>query len=357
MNIEHQYLNVLKELLQISTQPHQLKSDRTGTGTYGKFGHFMEHDMSMGFPLLTTKRVHFKSILSELLWFMRGQSDVRTLLKQNNTIWVGDAYKKYSKIGATADQKFNKWMRTNDDGSLSLFTRDQFIDQILTNDEFSKKWGQLGPGYGPQWRGYDNNRNPDLVDYLYNESDNVSLYKNVDQLDEAIWKLRNTPNDRRIIVSSWDPETLHMTMLPPCHNMFQFGMNQMSNQEKKANPGYHQKLSLMWNQRSSDTLLGIPFNIGSYATLLEIVSRMVPGTKADKLKCSHGDIHLYSDHIEAAKIQVNRQPLPLPTLVFDDNINFSGTLDEMLKSITDPFMQIQVNNYSSHSKIVAPLSN
>ena len=338
MNAEEQYLKLLKQLVDKSNEPHQLRGDRTGTGTYALFGAELKHDMKLGFPLLTTKRVHFKSILSELLWFMNGRTDLRTLLEQKNTIWVGDAFKKYSTVGATADQDFNKWMRTNDDGSLSLFTRDQFIEQILTNDEFSEKWGQLGPVYGKQWRQID------------------SSLGNIDQLSNVIEKLRTNPYDRRLIVNSWNVAELDEMILPPCHLMYQFFVEPMSRQEQKRYPGFEKKISLHWVQRSVDMFLGASFNLASYGLLLELVAKMT-GYMPDKLSSTLGDTHLYSNHIEQAKIQINRQPLPLPTIMIDPSIKFDGTVNEMLASITEPEMQIQMMDYMSHSKLSAPLSN
>lgn len=346
MNIELKYLEVLKQLLHLSNEPHRLKPERTGTGTYGQFGTFFEHDMKLGFPLLTTKKVHFKSIVTELLWFMRGQTDLKTLLKDKNTIWVGDAYKKY--------------LRTP--GMIEL-SEDAFINKILEDEDFSRTWGQLGPIYGAQWRGYDIEKNPDLVEYIVNGSEkygkkSIPALNFEDQLSDAIHQLRTNPYNRRILVDSWNSNAMPLMTLPPCHVLYQFYVDPMSNQEKKANPGYHQKLSLMWYQRSADTFLGVPFNIASYGLLLELVARMVPGTKADMLKGCLGDTHLYSNHLDAARLQISRQPLELAKIQIDtESIDFSGSLDEILSQINDPMVQIQLDGYTSHSVIKAPLSN
>ena len=146
-------------------------------------------------------------------------------------------------------------------------------------------------------------------------------------------------------------------VLPPCHLYFQFFVRPMSNQEKKRNQGYHQKLDLIWFQRSVDTFLGLPFNIASYALLLELIARMIPGTIPGDLKCSLGDTHIYSNHIEAAKLQLSREPFDLPKLQLSSDIKFDGTINDLLVSITEPDVQIQLDGYFSHSKIQAELSN
>jgi thymidylate synthase len=344
MSNEHQHLSLLKTLVNKADKDLSIRDDRTGTGTYGNFGVNLRHDMSLGLPIFTTKKVAFRPIVSELLWFMRGQTDLRTLVKDKNTIWVGDAYKRYLKF------------MSEENPSLAPLTEEQFIQEIIDNNEFSEKFGQLGPIYGGGWRGYDVKTNPELVSYLMDFPEVPSTFQ-IDQLNNVVEKLRTNPNDRRILVNAWKPESLSAMILPPCHMMFQFYVEQMSNQEKKRNPGYHQKLSLKWYQRSADSFLGSPFNCGSYGLLLEMIARMVPGTKADQLFGSFGDYHLYSNHIEQSKLQVSREPMPLPKIMFSDDIKFDGTLDEMLASITDHRRQIQLDGYMSHSAIHAPLSN
>jgi thymidylate synthase len=229
--------------------------------------------MSLGFPVLTTKKVHFKSIVSELLWFMRGQTDLRTLLQQKNTIWVGDAYKRYVRHAEILY-------------SIPL-TKDQFIERILEDDDFSEKFGECGPIYGAQWRGYNAITNPKLVKHIQKIDPDAKCTLNNDQLADAIAKLRTNSYDRRIIVDSWNPEAIPFMVLPPCHLYFQFFVRPMSNQEKKRNQGYHQKLDLIWFQRSVDTFLGLPFNIASYALLLELIARMIQCEAGGNLKFSN----------------------------------------------------------------------
>jgi thymidylate synthase len=337
MNIEHQYLNVLKNLVHKSQQT-EIRQDRTGTGTISTFGVQLRHDMSLGFPLLTTKKVHFKSIVSELLWFMRGQTDLRNLLQQKNTIWVGDAYKKYCTICKANSNEFNEWLRDNGDGSLSMFTREQFIQQILENDRFSEKWGNLGPVYGKQWRNVE------------------SKTGSIDQLQDLVTSLRETPYNRRQLVDAWNVAEIQDMTLPPCHLLYQVYVEDMSKQEMKRNPGFSKKISLQYYIRSWDVFLGGPFNIASYALLLEFLGKMT-GYKPAELISVSGDTHIYSNHIEAAKLQLSREPFDLPKLQLSSDIIFDGTINDLLVSITEPDVQIQLDGYFSHSKIQAELSN
>lgn len=337
MNIENTYLKTLKQLVQ-KTEQSIMREDRTGTGTYSLFGVQMKHDMTLGFPMLTTKRMAVKSVFTELMWLMKGQTTLRPLLEVNNTFWVGDCYKKYANDCSVNNSLMNEWLRKNEDGSLSIYTRAEFIDKILKDDRFSNRWGDMGPIYGKQWRSIK------------------SDFGQIDQLQEMVDKLRNTPNDRRMLVDSWNVSELKGMLLPPCHLLYQCFVEKMSKQEMKKYPGFEKKISLQWYQRSADTVLGVPANIASYATLLTILGKMT-GYMPFELTGAFGDIHIYSDHIEAAKIQIARQPLPLPNIQFDENIKFDGTVDEMLASITDVKYQISLNDYMPHSVIKANLSN
>jgi thymidylate synthase len=324
MNIEEQYLNVLKQLVHKAGQT-KIKADRTGTGTFSMFGVQLRHDMKLGFPLLTTKKVHFQSVLTELLWFLRGQTDLRTLLKDKNYIWVGDAYKKYR-----LHQESN---------NLDILTREEYIEKVLEDDNFANEFADLGKIYGAQWRGTNGANN------------------GIDQLHNVIEELKTNPNSRRLLVDSWNPVDLPEMTLPPCHMMFQFYTEEMSNQEKKRYEGFERKISLHFYMRSWDVFLGGSFNIASYALLLELVAKMT-GYLPDELIVTSSDTHLYSNHIDQAKLQLSRKPFPLPTLNLDEStIKFDGTLDEMLESITNHRSQIQLDGYLSHSKIEAPLSN
>lgn len=322
MNIEYGYLELLKELYQKSNEA--IRDDRTGTGTYSVFGRNLRHNMQLGFPLLTSKKMAFGNIKSELLWFLNGQTDLRTLFEQKNYIWLGDGYKRYLKFveeGGTP------------------FTKEQFKEAILKDDMFNMLFGSLGPVYGKQWRNVDSDTG------------------NIDQLKDLIDSLKNDPYSRRQLVDSWNvSEIQHMT-LPPCHVLYQCYVEDMSKQEQKKYPGYTKKLSLLWYQRSVDTFLGLPFNIASYALLLMILSK-ITGYLPWELIFSSGDTHIYSDHIESAKIQLNNTPFDLPKIEFGEDIDFTD-LDSFLKTYNpkDTRTSIQLDGYFSHSKIEANLSN
>ena len=308
--IEHQYLNVLYEIINHGTD----KSDRTGTGTKSIFGYQIIHDMKSGFPLLTTKKMAWKSVVTELLWFLRGDTNIKFLHDNNCHIWDGD----YEKSGRTD--------------------------------------GELGPIYGKQWRSWD-------VEYSF---DNRS---SIDQIANLINELKTNPDSRRLMVNAWNVGELDQMVLPPCHYGFQVYTRELSMSEKELwyknnninpnEPWYPnfptRAISLMWNQRSVDTFLGLPFNIASYALLLEIIAKevnMIP----DELIGSLGDVHLYNNHIEQAKEQLTREPLELPKLSINDEFwNPEISIIEQIQHIKlDDF---QVLNYQSHPAIKAPLSN
>lgn len=347
MNIEYGYIQTMKEILN-KVNNSKMRVDRTGKGTYAIFGAHLRHDMSLGFPLLTTKKVHFKSIVSELLWFMRGQTDLRTLLLDDSKIWVGDAYKNYLRIKEL-------------DNSVAPLTREEFIEQIMTNDEFNEFFGQLGAIYGAQWRGVSNNTS--LKRYLLDDCElYVGQLPQVDQLQNCVDDLKDNWTSRRILVSAWNVSLIDNMVLPPCHISFQFFKEELSAQEKKRlKTDKNYKLSLSWYQRSCDFFLGGAFNIASYALLLELIAKLTDSV-CGEIVWNIGDTHLYSDHIEQAKIQVSRTPMDLPKLKLSDKINFDGTVDDMLKSIiknanNDYSDFISLDNYVSHSAISAPLSN
>ena len=270
------------------------KSDRTGTGTKSIFGKQIRHNMSEGFPILTTKKVAFKTMVTELKWFLKGDTNIKYLVDNGCNIWNGDAYKKYCKLQVPHDH---------------FETQEEFIELIKTDDEFAKKWGELGPIYGKQWRDING----------------------IDQLEELIIGLINNPNGRRHIVDSWNSEQLHLMTLPPCHYSFQCYVADG-------------KLSLMWNQRSADLFLGVPFNISSYGLLLHLLckeTRLEPG----ELIGSFGDIHLYKNHTDQAQEQIDRYSLDLPELKVSCYDIYRGDFDA------------ELINYESHPAIKAPLSN
>ena len=339
------------------------KSDRTGTGTASVFGRQIRHKMSDGFPLLTTKKMAWKTMVTELLWFLKGDTNIKYLVDNGCTVWNGDAYKRY----------LNTYK-----GNFEL-DKEEFINAIKTSPEFAKQWGELGPVYGRMWRAFDEDAG------------------GIDQIANLINDLKTNPDSRRLLVTAWNPTYLPHQVLPPCHYGFQVYTRGLSYNEREQlalqNPivkelcevngpmtptGWDthniptRAISLMWNQRSVDTFLGLPFNIASYGLLLEIMAKavnMVP----DELIGNLGDVHLYSNHIDQAKEQIGRTPYELPTL----NINTEfwpyeggecgeGPLDaiKVFEAFKDDNFckclleeDIQLGNYQSHPSIKALLSN
>jgi thymidylate synthase len=273
--LDKQYQNLLQTILDYGVE----KSDRTGTGTKSIFGYTIRHKMSDGFPILTTKKVAFQTMVTELIWFLRGDTNIKYLVDNNCNIWNGDAYKRYE-----------QW-----NGSGCLYpedlTKEEFINKIKTDDEFANKWGELGPIYGVQWR-----------DWTY--IDSYSYHRTFDQIKNLINELKTNPDSRRLMVNSWNVGELDQMVLPPCHYGFQVYTREENGQRY---------ISLMWNQRSVDTFLGLPFNIASYGLLLEIIAKEV-GMVPDELIGNLGDTHLYLNHIEQAKEQITRTSFELPKL-------------------------------------------
>ena len=316
-NIDKSYQNLLQDILDNGVK----KEDRTGTGTISVFGRQIRHKMSEGFPLLTTKKMAWKTMVTELLWFLRGDTNIKYLVDNDCHIWDGDAYKNY----------FNK---NKADIFHPILPQDAFINAIKTNSEFAKEYGELGPIYGKQWRSWKQTD--------WNKTDIDVNY--IDQIQNLINELKTNPDSRRLIVSAWNVGELDQMVLPPCHYGFQVYTRPSTREEKIVNPGKYRAISLMWNQRSVDTFLGLPFNIASYGLLLEMIAdevQMIP----DELIGNLGDTHLYLNHIEQAKEQIGRTPYELPNVHVRDGI--------------ESFMpgDIILENYISHSSIKAPLSN
>jgi thymidylate synthase len=281
--LDKKYQDLLQDILDNGIH----KSDRTGTGTISVFGRQIRHNMKQGFPALTTKKLAWKQVVSELLWFLTGQTNIAFLHKHNNHIWDGD---------------YNKSGRTD---------------------------GDLGPIYGKQWRKWDGKNG------------------RIDQIDNLVRELKTNPDSRRLMVSAWNVGELDKMVLPPCHYGFQLYTRKTTRDEKIVHPGKYRAISLMWNQRSVDTFLGLPFNIASYGLLLEIIANevdMIP----DELIGNLGDVHLYSNHIEQAKEQISREPFDLPQLKTEAKI------DGICCNVPDDFI---LEGYQSHPTIKAPLSN
>ena len=340
-NLDARYQGLLEDILQWGVE----KKDRTGTGTISVFGRQIRHKMSEGFPLLTTKKMHWNSIVTELLWFLRGDTNIKFLLDYDCHIWDGDAYKNYYYKEVPHDHMLDK---------------EDFIKKIKTDDSFASKWGELGPIYGKQWRNWKYQEN----EWYDGHTHYPEISASIDQIQNLINELKTNPDSRRLMVNAWNVGELDQMVLPPCHYGFQVYTRPTTREEKIVNPGKYRAISLMWNQRSVDTFLGLPFNIASYGLLLEIIAKevnMVP----DELIGNLGDVHLYLNHIEQAKEQIGRTPYELPTVKITERNWYmheavkehlgEKTLDEKLKSYRPDCFELI--GYESHPKIKAPLSN
>jgi thymidylate synthase len=340
--------------------------------------------MSQGFPLLTTKKMAWNVMVAELLWFLRGDTNIKFLLDYDCHIWDGDAYKRYKTVYDIESRESTYALEELH--MLSDITKEEFIKRIKTDDKFAKKWGELGPIYGKQWRQWQG-----WMDMRGNEKGSLWY----DQILILINDLKTNPDSRRLMVNAWNVAELDQMVLPPCHYGFQvytrelnylervnctidthgyeslLDYDQCKKDKEKAVTELMDKLnvptraiSLMWNQRSVDTFLGLPFNIASYGLLLEIIAKevnMVP----DELIGNLGDVHLYSNHIEQAKEQISRKPYPLPKVQITERNWYQHQLvkehlgpktfkDIILSYRPDCFELI---GYESHPKIKAPLSN
>jgi thymidylate synthase len=370
-NLDTRYQALLQDILDNGVE----KKDRTGTGTLSVFGRQIRHKMSEGFPILTTKKMAWNVMVTELLWFLRGDTNIKFLLDYDCHIWDGDAYKNYA-------------AKTSMDVGGQL-TKEEFIKRIKTDDEFAKKWGELGPIYGRQWRKWHTGW--DVVEDNSREAGVRRIEYGIDQIDNLINELKTNPDSRRLMVSAWNPGELDQMVLPPCHYGFQVYTRELSEKERlqlllpdvqeqadalmafslsllmrKADEQNipTRAISLMWNQRSVDTFLGLPFNIASYGLLLEIIAKevnMIP----DELIGNLGDVHLYSNHIEQAKEQIWRTAYELPKVEITERNWYQHQLvkehlgektfsEKILSYRPDCFELI---GYQSHSKIKAPLSN
>ena len=358
--LDKQYTDLLQSILDYGVE----KKDRTGTGTKSIFGYTIRHNMQDGFPLLTTKKMAFKSIVSELLWFLRGDTNIKYLVDNNCHIWDGDAYKNYlHKVIRDKDiVRYLKSYSINTKGvpTIEPYSKDEFIERIKNDDEFAKKWGELGPIYGKQWRAWSF---PEVNGY----------FGPIDQIQNLINELKTNPDSRRLMVNAWNVGELRQMTLPPCHYGFQVYTRELSlkerislwdkrfgfaneEQQNQFNPNTHldthgiptRAISLMWNQRSVDLFLGLPFNIASYGLLLLIISNQV-GMIPDEIIGNLGDVHLYENHLTQTREQLKREPFQLPqvAMVTNPDLKFDGLVYDNFKLL----------NYQSHPTIKAPLSN
>ena len=360
-NLDKQYQALLKDILSYGVE----KNDRTGTGTKSIFGYMIHHNMKDGFPLLTTKKVPFKTMATELMWFLMGDTNIKYLVNNNCHIWDGDAYKNY----CTAYKDGHEFYE--DEQVKRSFTQEEFIDKIKTDDEFAKKWGELGPVYGAQWRnwGKDFKQIPNETwDGVYNITTT-----GIDQIQNLINDLKTNPDSRRLMVNAWNVGELDQMVLPPCHHGFQVYTRELSLEERRKLANHPSEfispitveswdraniptraISLSWNQRSVDVFLGLPFNIASYGLLLEMIARevnMVPENLIGHL----GDTHLYLNHLEQAQQQLERIPRALPIMKMSSGHNFRAALNCKADEIDlDDFMLV---GYNPHPTIKAPLSN
>ncbi|HSW96616.1 MAG TPA: thymidylate synthase [Candidatus Saccharimonadales bacterium] len=298
---EYQYLDLLHDVMENGHEKHEFNS---GISFKSVFGRQMRFNLEEGFPLLTTKKVYFRAILYELLWFLQGNSNIKYLVDNNVHIWDEWAYKNYKKA---AEQN-----------TVPQMTQEEFIQKIAEDDIFAEKWGELGPVYGRQWRKWK-----------------ASDGREIDQIAWVIEKLKKTPERRHAVVSAWNPEYIYemaapgqSMALPPCHTMFQFNV-------------INGKLSLQLYQRSADLFLGIPFNIASYALLLHMVAH-VTGLKVGEFVHTLGDAHIYSNHYEQVAEQLTREPRPFPRLEVSPHVLH---IDDFI------FEDFKIDNYDPYPPI------
>ena len=298
-----QYLDLVRHI-----RDHGIKKqDRTGTGTQSIFGHQMRFDLSQGFPLVTTKKVHLKSILHELLWFIRGDTNIRYLVENGVGIWN--------------DWPYQSWLReTGQEADYPMYSPQwksnmkEFIQRIKDDEQFALQYGDLGPVYGHQWRNFEG----------------------VDQLAQVVADIKSNPDSRRLIVSAWNPKDIPVMVksgLPPCHSLFQFYVSEG-------------RLSCQLYQRSADVFLGVPFNIASYAILTLMIAQ-VTGLQAGDFVHTFGDAHLYSNHMDQVEEQLGREIYPLPTLAINPQV------ENLFDFVYEDF---ELLNYQSHGPISAPVA-
>lgn len=313
---EQQYLTLAQYVLD---HGHQ-KGDRTGTGTLSTFGYQMRFDLQKGFPILTTKKIAFGLVKSELLWFLRGDTNIRFLLAHNNHIWDEWAFKKWVESdeyqGPDMTDFGHRWLTDPAFKAVYLAEKKAFCERILADDEFAARYGNLGDVYGAQWRHWQTRRG-----------------ETIDQIKNVIEAIKTTPDSRRLIVSAWNPEDVPSMALPPCHTLFQFYVNDG-------------KLSCQLYQRSADIFLGVPFNIASYALLTHLIAKEC-GLAVGEFIHTLGDAHLYSNHLDQIREQLARPVHQAPQLILPDH---------PMKSNEYTPADIQLANYEHEAAIKAPVA-
>jgi thymidylate synthase len=345
--VDKQYQDLLSDILD---NGHQ-KGDRTGTGTVSVFGREMRFNMSDGFPLLTTKKVYHKGVIHELLWMLGampkeykqfGNTNIKYLVDNGVNIWVGDAYREYQNKRTVDEIKIMGYPKTEK----------EFIERIKEDENFALTYGNLGPVYGEQWTNWVSETKSS--EHLDGNFEIVEKVSGVNQIQEVIDRLKENPDCRRLIVSAWNVGQIKRMALPPCHLLFQFWTRELSMSEKedwcKHNDNHMdcpmRAISVKMYQRSCDTFLGVPFNIASYALLLEMVAQcvnMVP----EEFIWSGGDTHIYNNHIDQCKEQISREPKKLPTILLNSEIN---------DIFAFRFSDITIKDYEPHPKIKGELS-
>lgn len=314
---DYTYLGLLSEIV---NSRENIREERTGVGATSLFGRQMRFNLAKGFPLLTSKKINLDTIATELFWFLKGDTNIKYLLENNVHIWTDWRYKEYLEVSKNHPTGLVK-------------SKAEFEQQILDNTTFAERFGDIGKGYGHQWRNFGevrNNLDQGIADP--HKTRHGLIVGGFDQISWVINEIKTNPTSRRLIVSGWNPHEVANVDLPPCHTLFQFFVS-------------NGKLSCQLYQRSADIFLGVPFNIASYALLTHMVAQVCDLEVGDFV-WTGGDVHLYSNHVDQAKEQLRRVPFASPTL----------TLNKQ-HSITDyTLSDIQLNNYEHHPFIKAQVA-